>query len=199
MLGALQRGLESAYQIDTPVNVEDFLIEDPKAAKAHCPEIEGTPEALLVSEQDGELRMGLYLAPEDLEQLQGEGNFRGCFRSFCRAVEGVSHFVFLAWRAAQDWPVTRLEMELQAEIDKYALCRLAGISEGPSLVAVLFQGVRYRAAGPGEELDRYRTANALAQTYCQALESKSRADLLNELRHFYRLGRGQKLGLIAAL
>ncbi len=35
------------------------------------------------------------------------------------ALEGVSHFHYFAWNAGHDKPVTLLELELQAEIDKY--------------------------------------------------------------------------------
>ncbi|MCH7929016.1 MAG: ATP-binding protein [Proteobacteria bacterium] len=35
------------------------------------------------------------------------------------SVEGVSHFVLVAERARRELPVTQLELELQAEIDKF--------------------------------------------------------------------------------
>ena len=35
------------------------------------------------------------------------------------ALEGVSHFVYFAWNAGYDKPVSILELEMQAEIDKY--------------------------------------------------------------------------------
>ena len=40
---------------------------------------------------------------------------------YLTAAEGVSHFVYVAWNAGHDKPVTLLELELQAEVDKYVL------------------------------------------------------------------------------
>ena len=39
----------------------------------------------------------------------------------CQLIEGVSHFVYVADRARRKLPATQLELELQAEIDKYVL------------------------------------------------------------------------------
>ena len=46
------------------------------------------------------------------------------FADFCLAVEGVSHFIYVALRAADDRGVSQLELELQAEVDKFACCVL---------------------------------------------------------------------------
>ena len=39
---------------------------------------------------------------------------------YCTALEGVSHFVYSTWRLDCDAPVSLLELETQAEVDKYA-------------------------------------------------------------------------------
>ncbi len=41
------------------------------------------------------------------------------WRTIWTALEGVSHFVYLAWNAGHDKPVSLLELEMQAEVDKY--------------------------------------------------------------------------------
>ncbi len=40
---------------------------------------------------------------------------------YCTALEGVSHFVYSTWRLERDLPVSLLELETQAEVDKYAV------------------------------------------------------------------------------
>src|SRR6202030_239021 len=40
---------------------------------------------------------------------------------YCTALEGVSHFVYSTWRLGRDLPVSLLELETQAEVDKYAV------------------------------------------------------------------------------
>ena len=44
---------------------------------------------------------------------------RGNLADYWTALEGVSHFMYLAWNAGHDRAVSLLELELQAEIDKY--------------------------------------------------------------------------------
>ena len=43
---------------------------------------------------------------------------------FWTAFEGVSHFTYYAWNAQREKRVTLLEMELQAEVDKYVATTL---------------------------------------------------------------------------
>ena len=40
---------------------------------------------------------------------------------YCTALEGVSHFVYSTWGLERDMPVSLLELETQAEVDKYAI------------------------------------------------------------------------------
>src|ERR1700694_4641325 len=82
-----------------------------------------TDEQLLVAEEGGEMTLGLFLAPEVLERLD-EANpldaLNGAnLADYWTALGGVSHFVSLAWNAGHDRPVGLMELELQAEVDKY--------------------------------------------------------------------------------
>ncbi len=45
----------------------------------------------------------------------------GNLAEYCTALEGVSHFVYSTWRLDRDLPVSLLELETQAEVDKYAV------------------------------------------------------------------------------
>src|SRR5437762_13493477 len=57
------------------------------------------------------------LAPEDPLRRLHAGNLADCWT----ALEGVSHFLYLAWNAGHDRPVSLLELEMQAEVDKYVV------------------------------------------------------------------------------
>jgi hypothetical protein len=93
--------------------------------------------------------------------------------------------------------VSLLEMELQAEVDKYVVIRelLGGdddIRSAPALIPRLFRSIAYHDELGPEEQRRYRDANRCAERYCRRLEAKysgvrNRAALLKELRRFYRL------------
>src|SRR5262245_37478307 len=102
-------------------------------------------EQLLVSQQDGELEIGLFVAPEVLAGLATREPVRSVeahLHDFLLTVEGVSHFVYLVWRARADQSVSALELELQAEVDKYVTCLLvleAAGSGGEHLRRRLFE------------------------------------------------------------
>lgn len=203
----MQRGIEALYRIDTELDVLDFVISETRrdALFGHGP----VREQLLVREQDGELELGLYVDDKALENLKRNdprrGLNRGNLNDFCLTFEGVSHFVYLAWRAKQGQPVTGLELELQAEVDKYVACLLINWSEQPPVTDLrmsLFQRVSFVADNDNER-ERYVVANRLANRYCRELEarylSSRRLDgALAEVRRFYRLDQGAKLDRIAA-
>ena len=121
----------------------------------------------------------------------------------CQLIEGVSHFVYLAERARADREATQLELELQAEVDKYVV--LAGtlskkfdVGVSETLRARLYEMVAYEHAAETDAGERYRVANDLANRYVRRLEREYVAqhrfgELRSELRRFYRLGQEEKL------
>ena len=169
----------------------------------------------MLEEADG-LSLGLYLDEGVLRRASGADPHhprpqltrRSRLPDVACAAEGVSHFVYLATRAGAGRPVSLLEMEVQAEVDKFALLLLHLWRRGlrrlsGALRRRLFERVGYRA-GLGEEArERYRTANRLGAGYARWLEGRfvdgADADgLFRELRASYRLGGGEKLGHLAA-
>jgi hypothetical protein len=203
VLSRLQLGLEALYRVQTDLQVDAFIIDDEQrrsAGVARAPR-----EQLLVREEDGELGMGLFIDRAALANLErndpGRRLDEANFADFCLALEGVSHFVYVALCAAGHRRVSALELELQAEVDKFVCCVLL---QGPSpeLRGRLFRDVRFADDLDAEERDRYRTANAEAERYAAGLERRfvhqDRVnDMLAELRLFYRLGLDDKRGLIA--
>lgn len=204
MLDALQEQLEAIYGIRSEYRARDFLV-DGEAAR----QLGGSGrvrEELLVSEGADGLELALYVDPSLLarvascEPRQALAQDMG---GFCEVAEGVSHFVYLTRAAAQARTVSMLELEAQAEVDKFALCTLLGgwgATAGrwaASLVGRLFERVSLHAHLGAAERWRYTEANRLAKTYCQRLlplVHAGRLDrLLSELRHAYRLGAEAKL------
>jgi hypothetical protein len=129
----------------------------------------------------------------------------GNLADYCTALEGVSHFVYSAWRLERDAQVSLLELETQAEVDKYAATIfLVADQQGGSYPAQvhsrLFDRVNFDARLEPEQYDRYRTAHRCAANFCRRLERRfvSRGGtkveaLVRELRKFYRLGSAAKL------
>lgn len=208
-LGRVQRGLEALYRVDTGVEIADFVVGNElrdALVTARRPR-----EQLLVSEDEGELALALFIDPLALANLLDHDPSRRLgdhnLGDFLLAIEGVSHFIYAIWCARARRPLTQLELELQAEIDKYVTCLLitapeARISAG--LRRRLFADVTYEPDLDHDEHARYRAANDNAQRYASWLEQtyvvpRRIPDMLAELRRFYRLGLAAKLGTIAGL
>lgn len=203
----LQRGLEQLYRIATGVDVGDFIVDaDGRAALAP----DRRPrEQLLVYEVSGEVEIGLFVDPGVVATLvahdPGAALDHRNFADLLLAIEGVSHFVMAVWCAGRERPVTALELELQAEVDKYVTCLLLIAPErdvSAQLRRRLFRDCTYDADLADDERDRYRAANDNAHQYAAWLEAEFVAprripEMLAELRRFYRQPLARKLGAIA--
>ncbi len=213
-LQTLQQGLQDIYALNVAHNVDDFLFTNRELARQLGGDavLRSARESLLVYEDDGEMNLSLYLDaavvagldPHSLvPDLDGAG-----LEDYCLALEGVSHFLYVIWYASHNRSITLLEMELQAEIDKFVMLRgvLAGAAGGPAQGALkrLFQCATFHVDLSAEDLARYQDASRLAERYCRGLERRffrggSRVGLLRELRGFYRLSRSDKLHHIKQL
>lgn len=208
MLLRLQRGLERLYRIRTGTCVSDFLIDGEtrdRMGVARSPR-----EQLLVTHDEEGLSVGLFVDDAALSNLAKNDPGRSLdernLGDFLLAVEGVSHFVYLTWRAHHDARVSALELELQAEVDKYVTCLLCGDGDArrsAELRRRLFDDVAFDDDLDHEERDRYRVANANVYRYSGSLERRYLrtariAAMLDELRRFYRLPLEGKLELCRA-
>ncbi|RME32733.1 MAG: hypothetical protein D6786_09755 [Gammaproteobacteria bacterium] len=213
VLGRFQQGLQRLYDLEIEHAVQDFLITDRKLACILAPDAPhaGAPERLLVAEREDSLDLSLFLDESLLRQLQEDDPDRrlhsGNLQPYLQVLEGVSHFLYLAWNASRDRSVTMLELELQAEIDKFVSSLLLFSSQHGSaperLHACLFDNPAYDEALDERTRARYRDANRYAARYCMHLLRQLGhyrfGALLGELRRFYRLPQPRKLALIEAL
>ena len=215
LLTRLQGLISGIYDVSIAHDVYDFLVTDrgrlPAAARSG-----DTDEELLVAdsagEQDGAVGVSLYLDPELLERLAvADPMVRlhdGNVADYWTALEGVSHFLYLAWNAGHDRPVSLLELEMQAEVDKYVASYWLMREQLPGrfpaeLLSLLFERTRIdpRLARGRESL--YRDASRYAEKFCRRLEQSLRGargdsdgEVLAELRRFYRLTNARKVAHI---
>ena len=208
VLERLEALLTGIYDLDIKCRVGEFLVTDRQLLPGECREAPGD-EQLFVTADGDELCLSLYLDPALLERLErydpsdtlDAGNIADCWT----ALEGISHFLCVAHNAGHDRPVSRLALELQAEIDKYvasvALLRRLQPRRFPAeLHALLFHRARVDAALAGPHETLYRRASSQAARFCARLEPRLRAlckrddgAWLAELRRFYRLSDLAKL------
>ena len=208
MLQKLQRGLEKLYRIQTDTCVSDFLID--AGTREQLGVARSPREQLLVTEDGDGLAVGLFVDDAALSNLERHDPGRRLddrnLGDFLLAIEGVSHFVYLTWRATHDARVSALELELQAEVDKYVTCLLCGdggASRSADLRRRLFDDIVFEDDLDHEERDRYRVANANVYRYSASLERRyvrtaRITAMLDELRRFYRMPLDGKLELCRA-
>ncbi|MGO9514605.1 MAG: hypothetical protein ACLP2F_13340 [Steroidobacteraceae bacterium] len=207
----MQSLLSRLYDVNLDYDVYDFLVTDRRALAGVTPHNDrrAPDEELLLAETTEGAGVALYIDPcvlRRLEQADPLGALtEGNLADYCTALEGVSHFVYSTWRLECDAPVSLLELETQAEVDKYAATVfLVADQQGGGYPAQvhprLFDRVDFDARLEPEQYDRYRTAHRCAANYCRRLESRfvSRGKaqveaLVRELRKFYRLGSTAKL------
>lgn len=209
MLSRIQIALQKLYDLDLDEDVEDFVCDEDTAREACGDEVERR-EVLLVQEDPDGVAVGLYVdqkAVDALKHAEDAWLDGKNFDAACLATEGVSHFVYLMFRAKNDEEVTQLELELQAEVDKYATALLAGNGVGAIrarsrvLRHQLFDQIEYLDDETSESGRRYRLATKLAARFAEHLEETyvARGDfaaLSRALRRFYRMSGQQKLEVL---
>lgn len=211
VLRGMQSLLGRLYDVDVHYDVYDFLVTDRSALACLTPDNDtrALDEVLFLAETADGAGVALYLDPGLLSRLERADPLGaltdGNLADYCTALEGVSHFVYSMWRLDRDAPVSLLELETQAEVDKYAATVfLVAHQQGgrfPAQVhARLFDRVSFDERLQPEQYHRYRTAHRSAAHYCRRLERRfvrrgeARIEaLVRELRQFYRMGSAAKL------
>jgi hypothetical protein len=211
LLRSLQSLLVSLYDAPSAHDVYEFLITDATraAALAGAARPPLTDEQLLLACDEEGLELSLYLDAAVLRRLAQRSPLMTLddanLADYCTALEGVSHFHYVVWSADRAREVSLLELELQAEVDKYAsalrlmLAQRAGRFPG-ELHRRLFDRASFVPGLAAEERARYEEAHRFAARFCRRLEERflrrrrARPEaLLGELRGFYRLPSHAKL------
>lgn len=202
VLAQMQHLLASIYQLPTEHAVEDFLVTDKDVAQALSGDARGRDETLLIREGEDEAQIALYLDAELMARLQPDAEAAAWgLDDFLMALEGVSHFSYFVHSADEERQVTLMEMELQAEVDKFVSVAFANIGRGVRLSELhnqLFERARFADDLTTAERERYGDANRFASEYCWRLltrlgEGIAPESLQPELRRFYRLDQMQKI------
>ena len=207
-LASLQESLAEIYDLPATPDIAQFLLTD-RASLASVAQARATDEQLIVAVDGDTLSMALYIDAQVLERLAHHDPFDSLthenLADYLTVAEGVSHFVYVAWNAGFDKPVTLLELELQAEIDKYVLCawllRAQGRGRVPrELHRALFDRTRVDAVAAGDRAGLYHTASCYAARFCRRVAARlarrtrgATGELLTELRRFYRWGNAHKM------
>jgi len=198
VLNAFQGVIQHVYEIDVGHQVADFTTSDTAFARRY-----GSPhqpmEQLIFREDGDDVDVSLYLDRRVLEALGDSAGGDASMNMVCLAVEGVSHFVHFCWRSRYKVEVSLLELEIQAEVDKYVL--LTDLYGRQGMHRQLFEDYLYQDGMSRQLRERYRSANRFAAKYCRRLEREyirpgRTGEMLNELRRFCRKSQRQKIRAI---
>ncbi len=207
-LARMQRGLEALYRLETGLEIGDFVVGE-EVRDFLVPRRRPREQLFALSEDGEETQLALFVDPAAIANLEARDPSHRLDDSnlgdFLLALEGVSHFVYIVCCARTGRLVSQLELELQAEVDKYVACLLTRSPElavSASLRRRLFGDVEYEPDLDSDEHARYRAANDNAHRYAAWLETtfvepRRIPEMLAELRRFYRQSLASKLATIA--
>lgn len=203
----LQHAIENLYRIEGPARVDDFRIDEDQLEDVLGPDHRVSDREMLLVQQDGEhTDVALFVANdvgESAEQFLsalGPEARTKLIDAFCVALEGVSHFVYFTYcGAALERPVSKIELELQAELDKFLFLRLW--FPVPALMHRLFERFALHDTVPAQDRERYHVANARARRYARWIDRRFAKGQVNEAladaRALYRKPLSQKLDHIS--
>jgi len=222
LLHRMQSLLARLYDAPVAHEAQDFLLSDPRRLREVLGEqVPGnwsergpqSDEQVFMVQEEGGVRIGLFIDQQVLDRLDRHDPL-DCLdernlSDYCTALEGVSHFHYLIWSLSRGRPVSLLELELQAEVDKYAIALSLLVRQRAGLFPEALHGWLFDAVSFLPQLDeasrrRYEEANRHAARYCRSLEERfmrpRRArpeQWLAELRRFFRCGHQEKIRQLA--
>jgi hypothetical protein len=191
-LNRMQRRLEAIYQLEPAPEIAPFVRVEANDAR----------EQLIVRQSVDALELVVLLPGASLAALLTRDP-TGDMDAYLAAIEGISHFIHLAERARTRLPTTLLELELQAEVDKFAI-----LADAPTALPTfqlhtlhrrLYENVRYLHASSSERGQRYRLANDLAaKLWSQLIRTGESGCSRDVLRRFYRASQAEKIRMVRA-
>lgn len=208
LIKKIQSQIESLYGIRIGEQASDYLIDDIELM-ALLPAQQQTviPKELFLvnpNPKNDTLEIALFLDAGLQQNLAIHNPLKKIDKDnisdFCTLIEGISHFVYYVHKASLDFEITQLELELQAEIDKFLLITLlvqGNAIETEQILGLLFEDYNLHEKLSPEQKERYHTANSLARKYCfqlaRSMNEEKRAELFKDIRHFYPLSQEQKI------
>lgn len=201
---AVQHSLQHLYRIEISQTIDKFVSSDRDIYMQLGEQGEIPDEILLLREQDGAMDLGLFLDEAMLKRataaLHMDQWSQNDVQDIASVIEGVSHLVCVLWHADQEREVRPLDLELQAEIDKYVLMQQVCRSDTARAQCL---HMLFDVTGSEDDpllAERYARARREAWIYCQWLQARFDCDndlLQRELATFYRRSGPAKLRYIS--
>ncbi len=197
MLREIQNHLQSIYRIQAP-DVGAFQVDREQLMEMVGDELREAEEWVLFREAEDGVELAVFVDENHLDRLHDIGCLSRapaeCFAAFCAATEGVSHFLMLFERVRRGEPVRMLELEAQAEVDKFVSASLHQPERSVDWWRKLFREASLSVGLSEEESARYVEAGRLAAGFCAELDAHPHVESwLRHLRAFWRASGAQRL------
>lgn len=197
MLALIQQQLQAIYRTEAP-DVRQFMVDREGLETIVGPETRDADEWVLVRQEGEDVDLAVFVDEGHLDALarvSGPGEAASaCFRALCAAVEGVSHFLLLVERAKRGEPVRMLELEAQAEVDKYLCASLHHPDDSRQWRDRLFREASLADGLSPAEQHRYTEAARLAEAWCGHLDGLPHVQaVLDRQRAFWRRSGSSRL------
>lgn len=202
MFDQLQNQLQEIYEIETSHKVSNFITSNQTLKQCMIHSGVENHESVFVLEEDGYVNISVFLDQIIVDSLN-DTTTEIDINHACQALEGISHFLYFIYNAEYNRQVTLMELELQAEVDKFIILLQNRLSNDihdnvSGLHRSLFSDIQFRDSLNTIERQRYEDANFYAGKFCRDLikrhNLKPQCQSMNlELRRFYRLPLQQKL------
>lgn len=111
--------------------------------------------------------------------------------------EEISHFIYLIWSKSNEKKITLLDLEIQAEVDKFLLASNF-LQSQETVFQKMFQTFMFRKNLLKDEENRYIEATRLGKKLAINLRSKKipLSEKINWLRFFYRQNPSSRISMI---
>lgn len=193
------------YEPSVVVDIDSYLIDTPPRHYAdRIGSRTSDRETLFIRQIGDEYELGLFIAPGILAAIDRTDPLERMDEFFC-AVEGVSHILMLLDRIANQVATSHLELELQAEVDKFLISHLymSKARRGASidLFDRQFERCTWDSNLSEDDLLRYTAASRMAAKFCSGLRERyfnparigeMKADVLD----FFKRNLAQKVSIL---
>ncbi len=190
-LRSLQEVLENYYSIKTKLDVRDFTIAEDNFQDLGRLLVEQSPS------DPTDLDVALILDRDLFSAIQGAPNLdsAGSKRAYSVVFEELSHFVYLCFNHHRGRNITRLEMEIQSEVDRILLAFHGPLNLPRSIQESLWEECLHQRYSDGS----YEESRQAAVAFLKSLSSESpgawTSQEIQKLTQFFHSDLGEKLHL----
>lgn len=189
IIRSIEQALTELYNIEIEHHAEDFLLSPEKGS--------GRSALLVRNDSDG-VSLGIYFGDSTRKELpegrSPENASEERLGAFSVVAEEISHFHYLIFHSQQGRSLSRLELEIQGNVDAFLVAYFAATADFDPLYDRFFEAFQIKTDLSSDERDRYEEANRIAGGYLKLFRGRLQTQkALSELRDFYRVGLSEKI------